>query len=138
MAEDDSIVEDDTDTPPRKRKRRWLKRLGWALAAVLAVLVASGLFLSSPFGKRFVANQIAEVAPASGLRFSVGRIEGDIYAQAVLHDVVLSDPKGPFLRIPEVVLDWNPLAWLTSGLDIRELTARRILMDGTQEQCRKN
>lgn len=133
MPYDDPRHEEEPDTPPRKRKRRWLKRLGWALAALLAVMFAGALFLSSPFGKRFVANQIAEVAPASGLRFSVGRIEGDIYAKATLHDVVLSDPKGVFLRIPEVELDWNPLAWLTSGLHVRELTARRGTLERLPE-----
>ncbi|NVE94723.1 translocation/assembly module TamB domain-containing protein [Altererythrobacter lutimaris] len=133
MPYDDPRHEEEPDTPVRKRKRRWLKRLGWALAAVVAVMLAGALFLGSPIGKRFVANQIAEVSPASGLRFSVGRIEGDIYAQATLHDVVLSDPKGVFLRIPEVVLDWNPLAWLTSGLDVRELTAKRGTLERLPE-----
>ncbi|MEM1053110.1 MAG: DUF490 domain-containing protein, partial [Pseudomonadota bacterium] len=110
-----------TKTP----KRVWAKRLGWVLALILTPLVMGALFLSSPIGKRFVADQIANAAPASGLRFEVGRIEGDLYAAAVLRDVVVKDPKGTFLTIPEVELDWRPLAWLWSGLDIRELTARR-------------
>ncbi|MEM7665923.1 MAG: translocation/assembly module TamB domain-containing protein [Pseudomonadota bacterium] len=110
---------------PRKRKRRWAKRLGWALAIILLPIVLLAAFLSSPIGKRFIADQIAQVAPASGLRFEVGRIEGDIYGQAVLRDVVLLDPKGEFLSIPEVELSWRPLAWLWSGIDVRELSARR-------------
>ena len=122
MSETDEIIE---DPPERKRKRRWAKRLGWMLAILFAPILAAALFLSSPIGKRFVADQIAQVAPASGLRFEVGRIEGDIYGQAVLHDVTLKDPKGAFLTIPEVELDWRPLSWLWSGIDIRELTARR-------------
>ena len=106
-------------------RRRWAKRLGWLLAVLLAPLVLVGGFLSTPIGKRFVADQIAAAAPASGLRFTVGRIEGDIYSKAVLRGVAVSDPKGVFLTIPEVQLDWRPLNWLWSGLDIRELTARR-------------
>ncbi|MBD2842530.1 translocation/assembly module TamB domain-containing protein [Erythrobacter sp. KMU-140] len=116
---------EEADTPVRKRKRRWAKRAGWAMAIVLLPLVLIALFLSSPIGKRFVTEQIAQVAPASGLRFQVGRIEGDIYGQAVLHDVIFSDPNGEFLTIPEVVLDWHPLTFLWSGIDVRELTARR-------------
>ncbi|QUL36574.1 translocation/assembly module TamB domain-containing protein [Erythrobacter sp. JK5] len=110
---------------PSRRRRVWAKRLGWALALVLLPIVLVAGFLSSPIGKRFVADQIAQVAPASGLRFEVGRIEGDIYGTAVLYDVILRDPKGEFLTIPEVALDWRPLAWLWSGLDIRELSVRR-------------
>ncbi|WP_086617010.1 translocation/assembly module TamB domain-containing protein [Erythrobacter tepidarius] len=106
-------------------KRVWAKRLGWALALMLAPLVLAAGFLSTPIGKRLIADQIAAAAPASGLRFTVGRIEGDIYRTATLRNVRVSDPKGLFLTIPEVVLDWRPLTWLWRGLDIREVTARR-------------
>ena len=108
-----------------KRRRRWGKRAGWLVALLLAPFVLVALFFATPIGKRFIADQIAAAAPASGLRFTVGRIEGDIYGQAVLRQVTVSDPKGAFLTIPEVRLDWRPLNWLWSGLDIRELTARR-------------
>ncbi|MEE4316282.1 MAG: DUF490 domain-containing protein, partial [Erythrobacter sp.] len=116
-------VSEDTALP--RRKRIWAKRLGWALALVLAPLVLAAGFFATPIGKRFIADQIAAVAPASGLRFTVGRIEGDIYRTAMLRDVRVSDPQGVFLTIPEVALDWRPLGWLWSGLDIREVTARR-------------
>lgn len=113
------------DSLPARRKRRWGKRLGWRLAMLLAPFLVIAGFLSTPIGKRVIADQIAAVAPASGLRFKVGRIEGDVYGKAVLRGVVVSDPKGVFLTIPEVRLDWRPLHWLWSGVDIRELTARR-------------
>ena len=131
MAEDATI--DVEDTPPRKRKRRWAKRFGWLLAIILVPIALAAAFLSSSIGKRFVADQIAQVAPASGLRFQVGRIDGDIYGQAILRDVVLSDPKGEFLVIPEVALDWKPLAWLWSGIDVRNLTARRARLERLPE-----
>lgn len=123
MSEAEIPVEE--DTPPRRRKRRWAKRAGWALAILLAPFLLAALLINTPIGKRFVADEIARVAPASGLRFAVGRIEGDIYGRALLHDVVLSDPKGAFLTIPEVELDWNPLAWFQSGLEVNTLVARR-------------
>ncbi|MBI1403442.1 MAG: DUF490 domain-containing protein [Porphyrobacter sp.] len=113
------------DAPRRRRRRVWGKRIGWALALLVTPFLLIAGFLATPIGKRFIADQIAAVAPASGLRFSVGRIEGDVYRTALLHDVKVSDPKGVFLTIPEVALDWRPLNWLWSGLDIREVTARR-------------
>ncbi len=123
---DEMLMDEAPPEPPRvKRKRRWAKRLGWAIAILLAPLVLAAAFLASPIGKRFVAEQIAQVAPASGLRFTVGRIEGDLYNSATLYDVTLLDPEGAFLTIPEVTLDWRPLNWLWRGLDVRELTARR-------------
>ncbi len=120
-----------TEAPPpaparrHGRRRRWARRLGWALMILLAPVVLVSVFFATPIGKRFIADQIAAVAPASGLRFSVGRIEGDIYGKAVLRKVAVSDPKGVFLTIPEVRLDWRPLNWLWGRLDIREVTARR-------------
>ena len=126
MALPDETLPDAVDgAPPARPKRRWAKRLGWFLALLLAPLVLAAGFFSTPIGKRFIADQIAAVAPASGLRFTVGRIEGDIYGKARLRDVRISDPRGVFLTIPEVALDWRPLNWLWSGLDIREVTARR-------------
>lgn len=114
--------------PEAGNRRRWFKRLGWVLAALLAPLVLAAAFLSSPIGKRFVADQIGALQPASGLSFRIGRIEGDIYGKALLRNVVVSDRKGAFLTVPEVVLDWRPLVFLWSGLDIREVTIRRGAM----------
>ena len=115
----------ESDKATRGRGRRWAKRIGWVLAIILTPIVLIAAFLSTPIGKRFVTDQIAQVSPASGLGFEVGRIEGDIYGEATLYDVTVKDPKGAFLTIPEVTLNWRPLAWLWSGIDIRELTARR-------------
>ena len=122
--------QDDTGAPKAGRKRHrvkrlWANRIGWAIVIFMAPILLATAFFASPIGKRFVADQIAAAAPASGLRIEVGRIEGDIFAEAVLRDVTLKDPKGAFLTIPEVDLDWRPLAWLWSGIDVRELTARR-------------
>ncbi len=118
-------VEVEAAAPRSSARRRWGKRLGWTLAILVAPFLLAAIFFATPIGKRFIADQIAAVAPASGLRFTVGRIEGDLYGQATLRKVVVSDAKGAFLTIPEVQLDWRPLNWLWSGLDIRELTARR-------------
>lgn len=111
-------------------RRRWLRRVAIAL---LVLVVGAMLLLNSTIGKRFVADRIAEVAPASGLRIEVGRIEGDLYGTATLYDVVLSDPRGPFLSIPQAEVDWRPLAWLWSGLDVRELEVRRARLTRVPE-----
>ncbi len=121
----DPPAEGPRDDSAERTRRRWFKRLGWLLTALLAPLVLGAAFFSSPIGKRFVVDQIAALEPANGLRFRIGRIEGDIYSRARLRNVVVSDPKGVFLTLPEVVLDWRPLTFLWSGLDIRELTTRR-------------
>lgn len=120
----DGVAEPEAEGAPtaRKARSRWVWR---GFAVLLALLVGAFLLLNSPVGKRYLAERIADVAPASGLRIAIGGIEGDLYGEATLRDVVLSDPQGPFLRVPVVEMDWRPLAWLWSGLDVRELVARR-------------
>lgn len=125
----ESALETENAAPERRKRRAVPVRIGkWLLGIVLVLLalVAIGLVvLNSPIGKRYIADQIAEFAPASGLKIEVGRIDGSIYGQAVLHDVVLSDPKGKFLTIPLAELYWRPLSWLTTGIDVRKLVAHR-------------
>jgi translocation and assembly module TamB len=124
MAADEPASEGAPPTEARRggRLRKYL------LAAVLAVFALVGLgvvLLNSPIGHRFVAERIGKLAPASGLGIEIGRIEGSLYGKATLHDVVLSDPRGPFLEVPEIDLDWRPFNWFTRGLDVRELVLRR-------------
>ena len=125
MADETPIEE--TERPPR-RKSVSGRVTRWALGilAVLALLVAGFLVgLNSPIGKRWIVEQVANIEPETGLRIAIGRIEGNIYDELVIHDLALSDPQGVFLTIPRTELDWHPFAWLTSGLDIESLRAER-------------
>ena len=99
----------------------------WSLGIILALalIIVGGLAaLDTAPGKRFLIDRIEKLAPASGLGVTIGRIDGSIYSSATLHDVALSDPEGVFLSLPTVALDWRPLRWFTSGLDIRDLLTR--------------
>ena len=101
-----TVPGDQADTPqqeavgPRARGRRWGKRIGWLIALILGPVLLAAAFFASPIGKRFIADQIAAVAPASGLRFKVGRIEGDIYGKAVLRAVEISVATSSGAEVP--------------------------------------
>ena len=132
-----SAPPEDLVTPPRKGRLRRL--LGWGrglfLAGLLFVLAMGGaiVVLDSSLGHRFVADRIAALVPGSGLKIRIGRIDGTLYGTMSLHEVVLSDPDGRFMVVPEAALDWRPLAWLGldprsglfKGLDIRSLVLKR-------------
>jgi translocation and assembly module TamB len=117
---------------PKGRKRaiagRSTKWLAGIAAAVLLLIVAAVVTLNTPVGERFLADRIAARTLPNGLNIRIGRIEGNLYGRATLHDVVLSDPTGPFMTIPEAEVDWNPGAWLRNTLDIDEFTARRATL----------
>ena len=112
--------------PARRNWRRYVITRGAALLGTLVVgLFALVLLLDSQIGHRFVIDRIAELSPRSGLKIEVGRIEGSLFDEAKLHDIVLRDPDGVFMTVPEAELEWRPLSWLRSGLDIRELVLHR-------------
>ncbi len=123
--------------PPRRGPLRRL--LGWGRGLVLAgllVMLAMGgavVVLDSSLGHRFVADRVAAIEAASGLKIRIGRIDGTLFGAMSLHEVALSDPQGRFMIVPEATLDWRPLAWvgldprsgLFKGLDIRALVLKR-------------
>ena len=108
---------------------RWAARIVGGLLAFVLVLVAGVLvFLHTPPGRQYIVDEISKVAPASGLSVEVGRIEGSVLWSSSLYDVRFRDANGTlFLEVPEIELNWRPLEWFTSGLDVRHL----VLHDGT-------
>ncbi len=107
-----------------------MKRLAkWLIFAVfgLALLVIALFWLAdTSFGHRIIADRIAALRPASGLRIKVGRIDGTIYGKLTLKDIVLSDPRGAFLASNDVALDWTPIDWFSNKLTIESLVAPHV------------
>ena len=128
MPEEDPLTGEPAPPPGPARRdwRRYVITRGAALlgAAVIGIFAAI-LLLDSQIGHRFVIDRIVELSPRSGLKIEVGRIEGSIFDEATLHDIVLRDPEGVFMTVPEAELKWRPFSWLKSGLDIRELVLHR-------------
>ncbi|MDE1916092.1 MAG: translocation/assembly module TamB domain-containing protein [Sphingomonadales bacterium] len=115
-----------------KPVRRWRLRRGVVLKyllglpmGLLGALMAAVLLLDSSIGHRVLADLLAQITFDNGLRIEIARIEGSVYGDARLSGVVLRDPHGVFLRVPQVELDWRPLEWWQRGLDIRTLAIRR-------------
>lgn len=113
------VPEAEAEAPPPRR--RWGRRLLGAAVALILLVVAALAALDTGIGHRFVADRIAALRPANGLRFSVGRIEGSLYDHAVLVDVRIRDSHGLIFAAPRADLAWRPLAWLDNRLDIKRL-----------------
>jgi translocation and assembly module TamB len=132
MAEEDLIAPAEPAMEERPSRVRYLRRAGrWAgglLLALLLIVAAAVVFLHTSPGRQFIVDRIAKVAPASGLSVEVGRIEGSVLWAATLYDVKFRDADGTlFLEVPEVELNWRPLKFFLTGLDVRNL----VLHDGT-------
>ncbi|HEX8063202.1 MAG TPA: hypothetical protein VF535_08290, partial [Allosphingosinicella sp.] len=94
--------------PPPKRRRRWLSRLAkWTVSLALTLAVLTGLLavvLDTGPGHRFIADRIAAMAPDSGLRIHIGRIDGSIFGKSQLRNVTVADQNGVFLTSPNIKL----------------------------------
>ncbi|WP_294356876.1 translocation/assembly module TamB domain-containing protein [uncultured Sphingomonas sp.] len=101
-----------------RRALRWLVRIVVALALLIALVA---VVLDSDIGHRFVADRVNALAPANGLRFHLGRIDGSLYGKAELVNFRLRDPDGLVLAVPRATLDWDPFAWMSNRLDIDAL-----------------
>jgi translocation and assembly module TamB len=113
------------ETARPKRRWRWASRLAKGLVGVLLLLialaVAGAILLDTGPGHRFLADRIAAMAPNSGLRIHIGRIEGSIWNDTRLRDVRLYDPEGLFAESPLIEVDWQPLGWISNRLIIHDL-----------------
>lgn len=127
---DDSIGHEEAAVSQSRRNLpyRLLRWSAMAVAALLGIVLLLVAFLHTPPGRQFIVDEIAKVAPASGLKIEVGRIEGSVLWSATLHDVKFRDAENVlFLEVPTIDLNWRPHRWVTSGLDVRHL----VLAGGT-------
>lgn len=103
--------------------RRIAKWAGVGILALLLLALAAIWAIDTAPGHRLLIDRIERMAPKSGLRIRIGRIDGSIFGNARLRDLRVYDAKGLLLDSPDVQLDWRPLAWLSNRLDIRALHA---------------
>jgi translocation and assembly module TamB len=80
-----------------KPKRRW-SRMSLAFIALLVLLciAAAGAlrWIDTQSGHRFLISRVETLRPASGLRISVGSIEGSVFRKMRLRDLRFSDDEG--------------------------------------------
>ena len=101
----------------------------WAAALVAGLAVALGsfaLWLDSASGHSFVARQIATYEFENGVSIRIGRIDGSLYNAALLKNVQIVDTRGPFAILPEVRINWHPLAYLRGEVAVDALSAREM------------
>ena len=95
---------------------------GLALLAIAALVAAAVAMLDTGIGHRFVADRIAALRPANGLRY-IDRADRGIALRQGGADrcAGLAIRTGWSFAAPRAALDWTPFAWLDNRLDIRSL-----------------
>nr|WP_119037282.1 translocation/assembly module TamB [Hephaestia caeni] len=84
--------------------------------------------IDTDVGHRLITDKVGELRPKSGLRFTIGRIDGSIYTKATLVDVRVYDPEGLVFAAPRAELDWRPFAWFSNKLVINRLVVPRATL----------
>ncbi|WP_379920928.1 translocation/assembly module TamB domain-containing protein [Erythrobacter sp. R86502] len=110
------------------RGRTIFKWTAIVLASLIGILVAVVALLDTAPGRRFVVNQIEAFEFENGMGIAIGRIEGSLYGEMIIHDFSLTDPSGAFLTSPEMRVDWRPFAYVNNHIDVRSLTAERATL----------
>ncbi|WP_313803437.1 translocation/assembly module TamB domain-containing protein [Sphingobium sp.] len=115
----------------RERRALW-QRITLAVVALVAALavLAAGLllFLNTQPGKTFLIRQIAALKLESGMAIEVGRIDGSIYDDMTIRNLVLRDPKGIFAVSPEVHVVWNPFRYINNHISVRLLESPLVVL----------
>lgn len=106
--------------------RRVLVTVGGLSLLLIAISVIGLQLLNTRPGQAWLARQLGNIAPESGLTIAVGRIDGSLFSNLTIYDLRLGDPKGVFLASPAVVLNWDPTAILSNRLHITRLSADEV------------
>ncbi|QCB54761.1 hypothetical protein E5675_10170 [Sphingopyxis sp. PAMC25046] len=130
MTEEAPLATD--DSAPAKPRSWPMAVLRWTGLGLLGLVLLFALFLiglNSDAGRRFVVTQIEKYEFENGMKIGIGRLDGSLYGQMIVRDFTLSDPKGVFLRSPELRVDWRPIRYLANHVDIRSATAQTLVME---------
>ena len=94
---------------------------------LLPLLVAASPALAQEDEDRgFLVGLIEDNLSAPGLAVRLEGFEGALSSEASLDALTVSDDEGVWLRLEDVVLDWNRSALLRGRLEVEELTAGLI------------
>ncbi|WP_088182343.1 translocation/assembly module TamB domain-containing protein [Sphingobium sp. Z007] len=134
MAQDDTMPPADEATQTvviREKRPLWQKIAIGVVGLVVALVVLAGgllLGLNTQPGKKFLIQQIAALQMESGMKIEVGRIDGSIYSDMTIHDLVLRDPKGVFAVSPKVHVIWRPFRYVNNHIAVSLLETPLVVL----------
>ena len=103
-----------------RRSRAW--KLGAFVAAMLALVLAGfAAALADNDDKGIVASFISSALSSKTSKVSIGAVDGALSSDVTIHDVVLSDRDGTWLKIDTIKLVWSRTALFQRRLEINQL-----------------
>ena len=98
-----------------------------ALAALFAlILVLFTPAQADQSDKGVIADLISRALSSPSMTVSIGAVDGVLSSDVTIHDIVLSDRDGAWLKVDKVRLIWNRLALFSRRLEVDQLTIGHI------------
>ncbi|CAN5201823.1 hypothetical protein BH10PSE12_BH10PSE12_36800 [soil metagenome] len=129
MPQDETIDTPDVTVETAPGRPLWQRIVIWTGIALVALVLLVGvvlLGLNTQPGKRFLIQQVTALKLESGMAIEIGRIDGSIYSDMTIRNLVLRDPRGVFAVSPEVKVVWKPFRYLNGHISVSELTSPLI------------
>ncbi len=76
--------------------------------------------------KGVIADLISRALSSPSMTVSIGAVDGVLSSDVTIHDIVLSDRDGAWLKVDKVRLIWNRLALFSRRLEVDQLTIGHI------------
>ncbi len=105
--------------------------MAWKLSALFAAVLALCLArlataLADNDDKGIVAGFISNALSSKTSKVSIGAVDGALSSDVTIHDIVLSDRDGAWLKIDTVKLVWSRTALLRRRLEINQLAIDKL------------
>lgn len=105
---------------------KWALRTGIALAIVIAGVLSGFVFLHTPPGRSIAAAVVEGIVSSDNLTVKIDELSGTLPWSPHAKTVTLSDAKGPWLVLHEVMVSWSPLALVSDDIVAEEVTVGRV------------
>src|SRR5262245_63202221 len=106
--------------------RRWLRRIAYALGALLATVGAAWLVLQSEVGRGLIATVIERELSPYGIIASVDELGGWLPTSPRIGKLTLADENGIFMTIEDVRVSWRPLARIFGDIVIDDVWVGKV------------
>jgi len=107
---------------------KWLKHLLFIVAGLAVLVFGTYFWLQSGSGRGWVGSQIEGALAVEGGRARVGEITGNPLSTFSIHNLVLDDQEGEWLRAKEITVQWSALSLVFGNIAINSVASESITL----------
>lgn len=110
--------------------KRLLQLVAGLLALVIIIIAAAVIFVGyTDFGANFAVRQATKRIASPDFAVHVGRVSAPLTGHFTVESVTVSDIKGAYATVEDIVLDWSPMALFSGRFAATSLSAQKIALE---------